>query len=811
MRMARVSTAGVALLLAAGPLHAGDVPLLQPLWTTTLSEQALAYDGLPGSGDPVALRLADGGEVAVTAAPGRIVLRRYAADGHVLDTRLEDALSQETPEVAVRAAHDAGFYVLAGGSQGEAVVMRFDADLQRSWKLSLPTASSCLVQGSCLRLALLDDDSVVAMQGYRVTRVEADGTVSWTWADPTATSAFVRGDLAVADEAIWVASSGGGWLDGTATLTRLDFGGLLLSSDVSTCHGCGAAELADIDVPGTGGVRVVGNFGNLGFYARYDALGHLLYWSAADVTEYRQVGHDGGGAVYALAGYDNDAIVRRIDPATGSTLWSVPGGDFVALDEGVVAIRKSVAGIEAIAIDANGTGRWSVPLAAANGDASRARRDDDGVVSLLVRDTAASDDPCAIYPRVAHLDDTGQATWFDRPCRGVEVPASVAGLDARTDTGVLVDTYAHLALYSPNGDLRWRVHACTWCADYTDASLWPSAVLAADGGAWAVRWDRPSLTLPGGSTHIQRFDANGDLAFEVASGAAGSDFDPFRLLPGDGDVVVLRTGAFAPLKWQRVGDDGSDTGIHDHALPDGNYVIESARRLPDGDTLVAVKGVGGCTVGCIPTHLTLLRLAANGTQVWRYTFPEPDASAIAVAQDAGGRTAAVLPATSPDGLRMRVIDADGQADDDIGLAELVPYEQPWQLVATSDGRWLLDTTARIEDAGQFIYRLIDSTGHVEVIRYDAPYGYFQQAAPLGFLMDEFASAETIRPLLLDPQTLADRARFYAGTDASAYALRMLDDGAVYGAYELQSGARVIARYTVPGGVLPDVVFRNGFD
>lgn len=811
MATARVAIAGVALVLAAGTLHAGEVPLLQPQWTATLSEQALAYDALPESGDPVALRLADGGEVSVTAAPGRIVLRRYAADGHVLDTRLEDALSQETPEVTVRAARDEGFYyVLAGGSQDAAVLMRFDTNLQRIWRASLPPASTCLVQGSCLRLALLDDDSVVAMQAYRVTRVQADGTVSWTWADAMAPSAFIRGDLAVADAAIWVASSGGGWLDATATVTRLDFGGLLLSSDVSSCHGCGAAELADIDAPGTGGVRLVGNFGNLGFYARYDALGHLLYWSAADVPEYRQVGHDGDGAVYVLAGYDDDAAVRRIDPANGATLWSVPGGDFVALDEGVVAIRKSVAGVAAIAIDANGTNRWSASLGAANGDASRARQDDDGLVSMLVRDAAASDDPCAIYPRLVHLDDSGNTTWFDRPCRTVEVPADVAGIDARADAGVLVNTSAHLAAYSPNGDPRWRVHACTWCAEFSDASLWRSAVLAVDGGAWAVRWDRPSIAMPDGSTRLQRFDANGAFAFEVAS-AGGSSYTGFRLLPGDGDVVALHGDSFAPLRWQRVGDDGSDTGIQDHAIPDDDYVIESARRLPGGDTLVAVKGTETCMTGvCTSTHLTLLRLAINGAEVWRYTFPEVNVTMIAVAQDAGGRTAAVLPATPSDGLRLRLIDADGHVDGDTGLTALASDERPWQLVATSDGRWLLDTEVMIDGFGQFIYRLIDANGSVQVVRSDAPYGYFQQAGPTGFLMDEFA--DTIHPLLLHPQTLADRALFYAGASAGASPLQMLEDGTVYGTYELpHSGNRVVARYTTPGGVPSDVLFRNGFD
>ncbi len=601
-------------------LRAGEiVPLLQPQWTASVSQDELVFDYIGASADPAALRLTDGGEVTVTVTNSEIVLRRYAADGSVQRAQTANIGEAGSIDVVLRstATNDA-FYVLAGGAQSDALLMRFDSELERTWMVTLPDVAICQHEGECLRLEVLDDSSVVAMRAFEVMRVGSDGLVRWSFSDSKASGNFLSGDLAIDSTAIWVATSGSiDYYDPTAALTRLDFEGAQLSADVSSCHGCGGVSLADIDLIGDGGARVVGNSGSGGFFARYDALGYRLFWAASDTQQaYYRLDHDDANACYVLAGDPWTKTITRIDPATGATLWSVPADDFVARDAGVATILKTSSTIEASAIDTSGVTMWSLPLTQSNGGGflawSRPARVD-GDVELLVSDLATSNDPCAIYPRVTRIDALGMLTRFPLPCRGFEIPAMMWDIDATPDGGALVNTLAHLASYSPNGDLRWRLEACRWCTDSFGVSSWPASAMVADGGAWAVRWDRPTLALPDGQTKIQRFDANGVLAFEVPSiggTASYSDRNVLRLLSSVDDVVMLHAFPQA-LSWQRVGSSGTDLGSRTFSIPDNTYNISDARRLPDGSTMVLTKGHGYCNVGCPPFYVTVLRIAVG--------------------------------------------------------------------------------------------------------------------------------------------------------------------------------------------------------
>ncbi len=111
------------------------------------------------------------------------------------------------------------------------------------------------------------------------------------------------------------------------------------------------------------------------------------------------------------------------------------------------------------------------------------------------------------------------------------------------------------------------------------------------------------------------------------------------------------------LTWQRIGEDGSDRGSQQHAIPDDHYLLRGAHRLSDGGTSALTEGYGDCGVGCPPFYTTVLRLAADGALLWRYQFPELYAPELTAALAADGRAAAVLPATPyTDGaLRLRTI------------------------------------------------------------------------------------------------------------------------------------------------------------
>jgi hypothetical protein len=396
----------------------------------------------------------------------------------------------------------------------------------------------------------------------------------------------------------------------------------------------------------------------------------------------------------------------------------------------------------------------------------------------------------------------------DRP---VPLPIEIGDLDARPGVGVLVNAFAQLAAFTPDGDLRWQIETCPWCSGYWGASLWVAAILSADGGAWAVRWDRPSAALPDGQTQVQRFDASGTTVFDIASTAAAGDNAQFRVLPGAGDVVVLRGGGREVLTWQRIGEDGSDRGSRRHAIPDDSYHIKDARRLPDGGTSVLAQGYGYCGVGCPPFYTTVLRLAADGTLLWRYQFPELYAPEVTAAMAADGRVAAVLPANpninSP--LRMRMIDAHGNASDDVPLTEVDFNVDSGHLLAAPDGRWLLSTYA---DDGEISYWLIDDSGHVGVERRNGPFAYELQATALGYLASESISADTLGAVLLDPVTLATSARPYNGSGAGPNRWRLLDDGSLYGAISLPlRGSQAVARFSAPGTAPSNVIFRYGMD
>lgn len=808
------------LLVLALPaaLRAGEAtPLQQPQWIATLSQEVLVYDYIAASADPTTVRLPDGGAVTVTTGNQQIVLRRYAADGAVARARAATA-SAGPLDVVLRAtpANDA-FYVLAGGSQSEALLMRFDADLQPEWQVTLPYEAMCQGDDNCLRLEVLADGSALAMRAFRLMRVGADSQVHWSVTDPNATAYFMGGDLAVDSAAIWVATSGGNsFHHSTARLSRLDFDGLRLSADVSSCDECGGVVINDIDLT-SDGAHVVGNVGSPageGFFARYDALGYRLSWSASDRPgAYWRLVHDAGGAAYVLAGttpWSNE--VRRVDPATGTTLWSARADDLVARAAGVVTILRTPSAIEASALDAAGTASWRVPLTASNGGDSRVASRPaavGGSVELLVSDLTPSDDPCATYPRLVRLDGAGTPSRFPLPCRGVETSGRVFELDASPAAGVLVNTLTGLTLYSPNGDVRWRLQACAWCMGLNAASQWPAAALANDGGAWAVRWDRPSLALPDGRTTIQRFDANGNLVVEVgAVGSAHTGYIAMRLLPGTDDVVMLREGLEQTLTWQRVGNDGTDLGSRVYAIPDYSYRIKDARRLPDGGTSVLVMGNAYCPGVCEPHYMTVLRLAADGTLVWRYQFPEDNAPWIDAALGADGGAAAVLPSYGTNRpLHMRVIDSAGKVGDDMPLAAIDPYARPWLLTATPDARWLLSTQSNTDGA----YWLLDGAGQVTIERHDSPYPQFLQASAVGHLT---TGPHGTSILLLDPHTLADRAVFDnpAGEFYGPRTWRLLDDGSVYGTIKRPAGGyQAIARYSAPGGVRSDVIFRDGLD
>ena len=588
--------------------------------------------------------------------------------------------------------------------------------------------------------------------------------------------------------------------------------------DASPCsRGEGAAEGVDTDAAEVEKLLAIHAVG--AHRLSRLALPQLRQHDRSDIIVISSVatlGHAANGATFVLAGTPYDRSVRRIDPAGGDTAWSVPADDFAVRDDGIVTIRRASGAITASAVDAQGATAWTLPLGSYGGwlaPTSRPR-DDAGTVELLVDDATPSDDPCAPYPRLVRIDGAGNPTWFDRPCRTRPESSLVWSIDAESGTGVLVNTLAHLSLYSPNGDLRWRRHACEWCSEFDDPSAWVASAISSGGGAWALQLDRPSLADPDGRTLIQRYDTTGGLLLAVeslVSGAGAFNYgDHVVIRPGSSDLVMLFAG-FQTLYWQRIADDGSGLAMRTMPVPDPFFMIEGARRLPDGSTVVLTKGWGYCNVDCPPFYVTVLRIAQDGDLVARYEFPEPYAPWIPAALDAKGNAAGIVSITNST-LRIRSIAADGSIHE-ADITSLDPYLQPALLTSVSPGRWWLEAES-YSGSGDLTQALVDEQGALLAERHDGSYSWFSQTTPFGIFNKGPDGEESEYAALVDAATLAEYARFYNGsglpygTQPWAFA----DDGSVYGTITLpQSGLQAIARYSVPGTTPSDLIFRNAFD
>jgi hypothetical protein len=387
-------------------------------------------------------------------------------------------------------------------------------------------------------------------------------------------------------------------------------------------------------------------------------------------------------------------------------------------------------------------------------------------------------------------------------------------IDAQSGTGVLVNTLAHLALYSPNGDLRWRKHACEWCSDDSSPSAWAAAVLAHDGGAWALRWDRPSLADPDGRTLIERYDASGEPIFNAESlvngGSVGNYYDQIAIRPGASDLVMLFAG-FHTLYWQRIADDGSGPTVRTTPVSDPFFVIEDVRRLPDGSTVVLTKGWGYCNVGCPPFYVTVLRISVDGDLVHRYEFPEIYAPGIPVALDSNGTVAGIVYAADSS-LKLRLVDPTGTVSES-ALSALGTTLWPELLTNSAAGRWWLQAESN-SGSGELTQASIDNQGQLLGERHDGSYAWLSRSTPFGVFNIGPQTKDMDYAALLDSTTLAERARFYNGSGLTygPRPWRFADDGGVYGTITLpQSEIQAIARYSVPGTVPSDLIFRNAFD
>lgn len=604
---------------------------------------------------------------------------------------------------------------------------------------------------------------------------------------------------------------------GDTTVMRYSAEGALLSTDHVACTGCYSVDSIDIDVLPDGSATIVGETGSspATFLARFGADGQRLLWMVptdAGIT-YGHAFHDAAGAIYVKAAYENPTV-RRVDPATGAVIWTRSASDFIPLDDGGLLVYTAAdfpfeQGISVQAVDRNAEYRWSRTLS--SNDRTRISRGllVDGTVHLLMQDSTPSPSPCATYPHLVLLDAKGSLFAMPPECRTAVGPALLSEFDAKATTGVLANLRYALQAMSPDGNVLWSARSCDWCTSFgTGETQWGRAILAADGGAWAIERIRYTVGLPDGETRLKRIDSQGVEQLSVFAAAQNADVTETRLLESSGDLIALLPIYYGGgVTWQRIRADGSSFPTHNYSIPDfQTFRMTDARLLADGGVMLVTKGDYSCNVGCSPHWVTILRLDAQGGLRWRYQFPEAGA-AIALAED-GSATAAVW--TYPVGLVLRSIDTQGHPSD-TPLAE-VTFANPYTLTGPIHGHWLL----RSWDSPGHVLWLVDAAGHVAATRdmSDSDPSVYA-ATDSGYLVGHLGSAE-----LLDVDTLATRA-YFSLADVANLSLydnlpwSLLEDGLVYASVPTYSEAipyRIgIARFALPGSAGQDLLFRNGFD
>lgn len=796
-------------------LHAGELPpTAYPQWIESFSREYLVYDYMPTTRGPLSARLPNGDVVVATLSGGGLLLRRFGPNGAVRYTHLETLGSFSDVILRADAATDS-VYVMTVASANASALLRFNGGLQREWSVEIPLEGYAV--GDYFGMEVLSDGSAVSLRGSRLTRVARNATVAWFVDDFDDGLDVTASAMAVAaDNTIWVVGSANSFdHHGDTTVMRYSSEGVRLSADHVGCTECFVNNTIDVDVLADGTATIVGGTGSSPgtFFARYDASGNRLIWTAPSDgwIYFARAIHDDSGSIYVFSN-NVSPVLRRIDPVTAAIIWTRNAVDFTPLADGVLttqteASQPGVAGIAAVAFDSSGYRRWSRPLVA-NDNAKVSHGERNGPsVDFLLQDPVQTTSACSGYPHIISLDDKGSISTMPPVCQTSFGRADLRSFDAKPDIGVLVNLMYSLVAYAPDGDVRWQVHNCEWCELTESANPpWGSSMLAADGGAWAVERIQYSPTSLDGESFIKRFDAEGQEVLSIPTAEQDAVVWRTRMVASGQDVVLLQPVFYngRSLTWQRIRADGIALPTHNYSIPDYDlFDIDAVRALDDGGISVVTKGEYGCTVGCSTHYVTILRLNADGTLHWRYQFPESDA-AVTLAAD-GSVVAAV-------GRYLRKIGVNGQVSQ-VELSDPT-LAGPNQLAGPVNGHWLLQAWRYPDQT----FSLVDANGQVSATRLSNPsMQTICSANALGYLIQLYG---THGAELLDADSIATTAYFdFAGiADASSYGIsawQMQVDGSVYAAftsYPEGDGFHVgMARFAVPGSPASDLLFRSGFD
>lgn len=783
--------AAIAVLAASAAGHAQTTPQ----WTRSLI-QAERRD------DPAILRhswqaSADGGSVIGSDS----TLWRFRADG---TTRFINTLPGlrtfsgglgGSLLLARDEAQDATY--IAASTGGSCLVMRVDAAGQQRWAVE-PAGSTA---GICTALTVAADGSAVLTRERALARIARDGEVLWHRGDLQTRNTGIGALLLVDAQSRIVTPryEGNQALLARYSLSGAPLGDIALpaSPQPATIHGLDPLPNGDIAVSGREDLTGV-------LYLLTPVHTLRLLQRSADALPYTRSVND-GATIYVQAGDSQPPgaeQVRAVDALGGGLRWQLPAKEVVAARaSGVVVVQRPVlpapATLQLLALDSNGNGLWSRPLPLGPNDLVHGGGDAAGNARLLALPLEPHPE-CGRALTVLMLAADGDTQARHAACTE-EAFAPLRGLDAEASAGVLVQTEAGVQSLGQTGSPRWSLIECPYCTAAERRQFPLSASLIADGGAWLLQYSRAS-----NSAYVERRNGSGGLLFTAPLPVGFATEGPLHT-SGNGARLVGSSGNSLRLMLLT---DGSGLQFGPEIVVPGSYPLRQVRtrQLADGDIVVEARRYACGFPACLPDEATLLRLAPDGSERWRFQSLMYGYGTVQWNDDGSALVINRHPTSN-----LRFVSAQGVATEPQPLAIAIE-----QIVGPSQGRWLA------RDGNGLLY-LGDAQGVFTAAPMPHALTRLLTAGSRGFLVD--ALGLNADAALLEPQQLAPLAVFdaiglpYPGSTGASGRWRLLDDGSVYGeTFEAlppehsTSPWRVhVSRFAVPGSPASDRVFADAFE
>lgn len=788
-RIRRLAAAAVLLASATGYAHT------TPQWTRGLI-QAERRD------DQVMLRhswsaTADGGSVVSSDS----TLWRFRADGSTQFINTLPGLRSfsgglgGTLLLARDETQDATY--VAASTGGSCLLLRVDAGGLQQWTLE-PAGSAA---GVCTALTVAADGSAILTRERALARIARDGQVLWHRGDLQTRTTGIGALLLIDAQSRIVTPR----YEGSQTfLARYELSGAPVA-DIALPASAQPATIHGLDVLPNGDIAVVGREDLTGvLYLLAPSHTLRLLQRSADALPYTRSVND-GATVYVQAG---DSMppgaeqVRAIDALSGALRWHLPAKEVVAARaSGVTIVQRPIqpspASMQLIALDSSGNGDSARALALGANDLVHGGRDASGNPRLLALPLERGTD-CGKALTVLVLAADGSTQARHAACTR-EIFWPLRGLDAEASAGALVQTQAGVQSLGQGGSPRWNLFDCPYCTAAERPQVPVNSSLIADGGAWVLQYNRAD-----NSQFVERRTGSGGVLFWAplpidfaTQGPLHTSGNSARIVGSGGNSVRLMLLT-----------DGIGLQFGPEIVVPGSSALRQprTRQLPNGDIAVEVRRAACGFPACQPDEATLLLLAPDGSERWRFQSLMYGYGSVQWNDDGSALVINRYPTAT-----VRFVSAQGVAAEPQPLAFAID-----QIVGPSQGRWLA------RDSNGLLY-LGDAQGVFAAAPMPHALTRLLGAGSQGFLVD--AVGLNADAALLEPQQLATLASFdatglpYPGSTEASGRWRLLDDGSLYGeTFEALpperslSAWRVhVSRFAVPGSPADDRVFTDSFE